>query len=340
MSVAVIGAGAWGTALAAVLASDGTTVSLHGRDAATLAAIHETRENPRYLPGIALPALDATTELDTALAGAATVLLVVPVAATAQTVRAMAPILAADATVVCCSKGLDPEREETPAAIVARLVPNARVATLSGPSFAHDVAKGLPTAVTLGAAEMGEAGRLAALLSRPTFRLYAQDDLAGVELGGALKNVMALAVGTARGLRLGASAEAAVIARGFSELVRIAVALGARRDTLHGLSGLGDLVLSCASEQSRNFAYGVALGEGRSTEGLPLAEGVRTAATAARISRREGLDCAIVEGMARLLAGEVEAKALVEELLARPLRQEGDGAQPSWRKGSEPGAAS
>ena len=169
---------------------------------------------------------------------------------------------------------------------------------------------------------MEGAKTLAGRLSRPTFRIYAQDDRTGVELGGALKNVMAIAVGTARGLELGASAEAALVARGFDELARIAVRWGARRETLNGLSGLGDLVLSCASEQSRNFAYGVALGRGESTQGLKLAEGVRTAATAASISRREGLDCAVIEGVDRLLRKEVSARNLVGELLARPLRSE------------------
>ena len=325
MSICVVGAGAWGTALAATFAragpGTGASVTLWGRDAETVAAI-EAGTNPRYLPGIDLPPIRATTDLASALDGADIVLLVIPVAAT----RAIVPDVLAEmeegATIICCSKGIDPERGETPAAIVRGHAPEASVAVLSGPSFAADVARGLPTAVTLAADDREEALRLAGRLSNPTLRLYAHDDPPGAELGGALKNVLALAVGVARGLELGASAEAALIARGFSELTRIATALGARRETLTGLSGLGDLVLSCSSPQSRNFRYGMTLGQGGDTTGLELAEGVRTASTAARISRERGLDCAIVEGVDRLLRGDVEPHALVHELLERPLRAE------------------
>lgn len=327
MTIAVLGAGAWGTALAAVMAGDGTPVRLWGRDGATIEAIERRRENPRYLPGIALPDMMATTRLETALDGADLALLVVPVKATREVARAVldrAPQIA----LVCCSKGLEAQTGETPAVTVERLAPRAPVAALSGPSFARDVAAGLPTAVTLACPALDDATALAARLSRPRLRLYAHDDRRGVELGGALKNVMAIAVGAARGLGLGASAEAAVVARGFDELVRISTTLGARRETLNGLSGLGDLVLSCASPQSRNFAYGLALGEGRSTDGMPLAEGARSAASAARVSRRHGLDCAIVEGVDRMLRGAVRADALVEELLSRPLKRESASAGP------------
>ena len=321
MTVCVVGAGAWGTALAATFARGGASVSLYGRDVETVAAIG-AGSNPRYLDGVDLPPIRATADLASALEGAEIVLLVVPVAATAAIVPQVLAHMVKGATIVCCSKGIDPVRGETPAAIVRRHDPAAKLAVLSGPSFAADVAQGLPTAVTLAADRQADAMALAERLSNPTLRLYAHDDPLGAELGGALKNVMALAVGVTRGLALGASAEAAVIARGFDELVRIATTLGARRETLTGLSGLGDLVLSCSSPQSRNFAYGDALGRGAGTSGLKLAEGVRTAATAARVSHERGLECAIIEGVDRLLRGEIEPQPLVRELLDRPLRSE------------------
>ena len=322
MRIAVVGAGAWGTALAASCARAGRAVRLHGRDADLVAAIRVERRNPRYLKDIDLPPIAATTDMAEALDGAETVLLVVPVAATAEVGAAVVRVVGPDVPIVCCSKGIDPIHDETPSRIVHRLSPRTPLAALSGPSFAHDVARGLPTAVTLGAETLDTAMKLATTLSGPSLRLYAHDDLRGVELGGALKNVMAIAVGAARGLELGASAEAAVVARGFDELVRVAVALGARRDTLNGLSGLGDLVLSCSSEQSRNFAYGMALGREEPLEGLKLAEGVRTAGTAARIARERDLDCALIDGVDRMLNGQINASALVQELLNRPIKAE------------------
>ena len=326
--VAVLGAGAWGTALAAALARSDREVRLWGRDAAALAAIAREHRNDAYLPGIALPPLETTSDPVDAMEGAAAVLLVVPVAATDAVVAGIAVSVPQNTTIVCCSKGIDPERSETPSETVRRLLPDRNVAVLSGPSFAHDVASGRPTAVTLAAPTLPRALKLVRALSGGGLRLYAHDDVRGVELGGALKNVMAIAVGAVRGLELGASAEAAVIARGFDELARVAVHEGARRETLNGLSGLGDLVLSCSSERSRNFAYGAALGRGEPTDALKLAEGVRTARTAAEVSRRNGLGCALIEGIDRLLRNELAPRALVEELLARPLKAEGDGARP------------
>ena len=315
--IAVLGAGAWGTALAVALCRADRAVRLWGRDEAALAALREGRSP--HLPDVALPPLEATADMAEAIDGADAVLLVVPVAATEAVARLVLPLT--DAPLVLCGKGLAPDTGETPRETVLRLAPARRVAVLSGPSFAADVARGLPTAVTLGAAE--GAFDLARALATPILRVYPNDDVRGVELGGAFKNVVALAVGVCRGLGLGPSAEAALAARGFAELVRLTTTLGGGRDTPGGLSGLGDLMLSCAGPGSRNFRFGEALGRKEGVDGLPLAEGARTAPTAARLSRTHGLDCAVMEGTARLLAGEVDATTLWRELLERPVRAEG-----------------
>jgi glycerol-3-phosphate dehydrogenase (NAD(P)+) len=193
---------------------------------------------------------------------------------------------------------------------------------LSGPSFAADVSRGLPTAVTVAARDEALAAGLAALLSTPHLRCYSSGDLTGVEIGGALKNVMAIAAGAASGAELGASAQAALVTRGFVELRRIGAAFGARPETLMGLSGLGDLILTCGSARSRNFAYGVALGRGDSVEGLPLAEGVATAAIAAELARNRGIDAPIVAAVAAILAGRITVPEAVSALLSRPLKSE------------------
>lgn len=324
--IAVLGAGAWGTALASTLARAGREVRLWGRDTAVINQIARTRLNPRYLPGIELaPELQATDHLARALDGAGTLLVVVP----AQTLRVVLDGVAALAPksslpVVLCAKGIEQSSGLLPSEIATGALPDQPVAALSGPSFATDVARGLPTAVTVAAEDEALSFQLAETLSTPSLRCYSSTDLIGVETGGALKNVMAIAAGAAAGRQLGASAQAALVTRGFAELRRVGEAFGALPETMMGLSGLGDLILTCGSAQSRNFAYGQALGRGESVHGLPLAEGVATAGIAARIVAERGIDAPIIDAVARVLAGRLTIADAVTELLSRPLKSETD----------------
>ncbi len=323
MSVAVIGVGAWGTALAAAMARAPGPVTLWGRDAAALADVRDHRRNHVYLGDATLPdGIDATVDAAQALADARFVLLVVP----AQTMRAvltdLAPHLPTGAVLVSCAKGIERGTGATMAGIMAQIAPDHRRAVLSGPSFAADVAIGLPTAVTLAMDDLDAAMAACAALARPGLRLYAGDDPAGVEQGGALKNVLAIAAGIVAGRGLGASAQAALTTRGFAEMSRLAVALGGRAETLSGLSGLGDLILTCASAKSRNFAHGQAIGRGLPTDGLKLAEGVATAGVAARIAASHGIDAPIITAVAAILDGALDVDDAVATLLARPLKPE------------------
>ncbi len=321
--IAVLGGGAWGTALAAAMVRSGNETVLWARDAQTVAAINHRHENPRYLPGIALdPALAATADAAVALAGADAVLVVVPAQALAATFAELGPNVPPGIPLVLCAKGIERATGRLLSQIAADALPTNPVAALSGPSFATDVARGLPTAVTVASADGELAVRLAALFSSPGFRCYSSDDLVGVEIGGALKNVLAIAAGAIAGAGLGASAQAAMVTRGFVELRRIGAAFGARPQTLMGLSGLGDLILSCGSAQSRNFAYGMAMGRGESLEGRPLAEGVATAAIAAELAERRGIEAPIVAAVAAILAGRLTVADAVTELLSRPLKPE------------------
>ncbi len=325
--VAIIGAGAWGTALALVALRAGNAVSLWARDAETIAGINAGRGNERYLPGIVLDkGIAATTDIMAALEGAATVLVATPAQTIGEITEALAELVRPGTVIVSCAKGIDRQTGELPCEIAGDNLPGCPVAVLSGPSFATDVARGLPTAVTIGAASIGLAEKLAARLSSASFRCYASDDLKGVELGGALKNVMALAVGVVRGLQLGASAEAALFARGFAELVRLATALGAQPQTLTGLSGLGDLVLTCSSTQSRNFAYGMAMAQGPLPKGLPLAEGVFTAGVAAQIAREYKIETPVIDAVTAILEGRITGAQAVTLLMERPLKPETDRA--------------
>ncbi|WP_182086170.1 NAD(P)H-dependent glycerol-3-phosphate dehydrogenase [Aureimonas sp. ME7] len=327
MSVCVVGGGAWGTALAAVAARGGEPVRLLLRDAAVAAHINDAHENPAYLPGLILPkTLRAELDPGEALRGAAIVLLVTPAQTLRTVCRTLKPALETGATLVLCSKGIERDTGLFASAVVAAELPGHPVAVLSGPSFATDVAAGLPTAVTLACPDAAHADRLAERLSGPAFRIYAGDDVAGVEAGGALKNVLAIAAGAAAGLRLGASAQAALVTRGFVELSRLGAALGARPQTLMGLSGLGDLVLTCSGTQSRNFAYGMALGRGDDLAGLKLAEGVHSAAIAARLARERAIEAPIIEAVAGILDGSLAAADAVAALLARPLKREFESA--------------
>ncbi|MCT8997907.1 NAD(P)H-dependent glycerol-3-phosphate dehydrogenase [Chelativorans intermedius] len=324
-TIAVLGAGAWGTALAMTALRAGHRATLWARNAETAREITHGHRNSRYLPGVALdPRLAALDDMAAVLHGAQCVLAVTP----AQTLRAVLAqarlALAPDVPVVLCAKGIERTTGRLMSEVAGEVLPDNPIAALSGPSFAADVAAGLPTAVTVAARNAALAGRLAARLSAPNLRCYSSDDLAGVEIGGALKNVLAIAAGATQGAGLGASAVAAIVARGFVELRRIGAAFGARAETLMGLSGLGDLILTCSSEQSRNFAYGLALGRGRSVEGLPLAEGVHTAGIAARLAEERGLEAPIVASVARVLEGRLTVEAAMQALLARPLKSEAE----------------
>jgi glycerol-3-phosphate dehydrogenase (NAD(P)+) len=323
--VGVVGAGAWGTALALAARRAGRDVVLYGRDAATVAAVAGRRENPRHLPGIRLdPPIAATEDMAEAVRSDA-VILAVPAQATAAVAAALAPLLAAGTPVVLAAKGFDRATGRLLSDVLAAAAPAAVPAVLSGPSFAADVARGLPTAVTVAAADGALADALAAALAGPAFRPYASTDLVGVQVGGALKNVLAIACGIVVGRGLGASAQAALTARAFAELSRLVAAMGGRAETPTGLSGLGDLVLTATSRQSRNFSYGIALGEGRApaADG-PLVEGAATASVAVTLARAHGVELPIVEAVAAVIEGRLSIDVAIEGLLARPLRREGE----------------
>ncbi|GAB1580152.1 NAD(P)H-dependent glycerol-3-phosphate dehydrogenase [Phyllobacterium phragmitis] len=323
VKVAVLGGGAWGTALATIAARGGHDVALYARDEATVEDINRNRRNERYLPGIELAdGIRASTDAAEVLADAALVLAVFPAQAMRDGLGGIASHVPPDAAIVLCAKGIERSTGRLISEVVSEILPGHTVSAMSGPSFATDVARGLPTAVTIASSESETADRLALLLSGPAFRCYSTDDLIGVEIGGALKNVLALAAGAATGRGLGASAQAALVTRGFAELRRIAQALGARPETVMGLSGLGDLMLTCSSPQSRNYSYGMALGAGRPLEGLPLAEGVATAPIAAEICAKRGIDAPIISAVTALLAHRLTVDEAVTALLNRPLKTE------------------
>jgi glycerol-3-phosphate dehydrogenase (NAD(P)+) len=324
-TVAVIGGGAWGTALANAAALAGRTVILWMRDPEAAARLQAARENARYLPGVPLhECVTATGDLaDVNAADAA--LLVTPAQAVRTAVGAFAPHLRPDAPVVICAKGIERETRRFLSDAVAEIRPGAPVAVLSGPSFAADVARGLPTAVTLAAHGGDLAVRLAAGLSGPTFRVYHGTDLRGVEIGGAAKNVLAIACGVVAGQGLGESAKAALTARGFAELMRFARAYGGRPETLMGLSGLGDLVLTCSSAQSRNFAFGERLGRGvpiSQAAAGKLAEGAFTASVLVELARAKGLDMPVAEAVDAIIGGRMTVTSAVGVLMSRPLKAE------------------
>jgi glycerol-3-phosphate dehydrogenase (NAD(P)+) len=317
----VIGAGAWGTALASTLAGNGPVI-LWAREADVVAAINTTRENPVFLPGIPVPAgITATTELAD-MAVCDIILLVVP----AQHLRAvLASAAIPPATpLVLCAKGIEAGTHQLMVEVARALVPNP-IAVLSGPSFAAEVARGLPCAITLACADNALGERLVAAMARPTFRLYQSDDVVGAEIGGAVKNVLAIACGVVEGAGLGLNARAALIARGFAEMTRFGIARGARAETLAGLSGLGDLVLTCSSESSRNFRLGVGLGQGRALADLlagpAVAEGAATAPVLVEAARAAGVEMPISAAVAALLSG-APVRETISALLARPLKAE------------------
>jgi glycerol-3-phosphate dehydrogenase (NAD(P)+) len=317
--IAVVGAGAFGTALAVAEATEGRRVLLWGRDAAAQAAAEAARTSPK-LPGVRLPdGLACVADL-AMLAGADAVLLVLPAQATEPFLAAHAAALP-DAPLVLCAKGVDAYRLRLQTGIAAAYLPGRPLAALTGPGFAAEIAAGLPTALTLACAEHGLGRRLQAGLTTGRVRLYLSDDVVGAQLGGALKNVVAIACGIAEGARLGHSARAALMTRGFAEMSRLAVAMGARPETLAGLSGLGDLSLTCNSAQSRNFALGRALGAGEARPGGTV-EGVATARAACQLGTRAGVELPIAAAVADVLDGRLSVEGAMQALLARPLRDE------------------
>jgi glycerol-3-phosphate dehydrogenase (NAD(P)+) len=319
--IAVLGAGAWGTALANLAAQSARAVTLWARDPAKAMAMQASRQNPR-LPGALLhERVDVTGRLAEA-AGADAILLVVP----AQALRSVAAELKElnGTPVIACAKGIERGSHKFMTEVIAEAAPRATPAILSGPSFAADVARGLPTAVTLAAGDEATAAALARALGAPTFRLYHSTDRRGVEIGGAAKNVLAIAAGIVVGRGLGASAAAALTTRGFAELSRFGQALGARPETLTGLAGLGDLILTCSSPQSRNFSLGVALGEGHpnALHGDKLAEGAATAPVLVEMAKEKNIDMPIATAVAAVLDGRLSVDQATESLLTRPLRAE------------------
>lgn len=321
--IAVLGSGAWGTALAASFAENGHDVTMWGRDAAQLSAMESTKRNSKYLPGAKLPAtLKYSPVLKKAVNDAEIILLVIPAQQMASIAIQLKNLTHEEVTLVSCAKGIEQSTGRIMSQVLAHAVPQCDIAALSGPSFAADVINGLPTAVTIAAGDMPKAMALCENLSSAKLRCYATDDLKGVDYGGALKNVLAIAAGIVHGRGLGASALAAITARGFAELQRMALALGSKPETLTGLSGLGDLILTCASEKSRNFAYGAAIGRGDDLSSMKLAEGVATAAIAAKIAQDNNINAPIVQTISAILAGNLGVDEAIHMLLSRPVRRE------------------
>ena len=324
MKLGIVGSGAWGTALAQVASSGDRETLLWALERDVVDAINGKRENSTFLPGVSLNhSIRSTTDLAD-LQSCDAWLVVTP----AQHMRGVLERAAdCDKPLILCSKGIEERTGQLLHRVASQTCPRAKVAVLSGPTFAHEVANGLPTAVTLAADDLDLAERLRDRIARPAFRIYLSDDVAGAEIGGAVKNVLAIACGVVEGKRLGQNARAALIARGFAEMTRFGLALGARRETLAGLSGLGDLVLTCSSTSSRNYSLGVGIGEGRSAAELladrkTVAEGAFTAPVLARLAREKGIVMPIVEAVAALIAGTANVDEVLGGLLARPPKAE------------------
>ena len=324
MKIGVIGGGAWGTALAQVASTGDRETLLWTLEPEVAEGINTRRENAVFLAGVPLnPAIRATTELSE-LDGCDAWLVVTP----AQHMRSvLEDVRGCDKPLILCSKGIEEKSGALLHHVAKETCAGASVAVLSGPTFAHEVAKGLPTAVTLAAEDSSVAERLRERIAQPTFRIYLSDDVAGAEVGGAVKNVLAIACGVVEGKGLGQNARAALIGRGFAEMTRFGLAYGARRETLAGLSGLGDLVLTCSSTSSRNFSLGKGIGEGRPAAELladrkTVAEGAFTAPVLARLARERGIDMPIVDAVDSLIAGRANVDEVLGALLSRPPKSE------------------
>ena len=326
----VIGAGSWGTALALLLHGNGVPVTIWGHDAGHVAAVQREGANSAYLPGIELPAeLRFTAELD-ALAGCDLVLLVTPSKALREVTSRLSTVdLRGDAVLLSCTKGVERGSGLRMSEIVAESFPQNPVAVLSGPSHAEEVARRMPTAIVLGSQDAAIAQRLQQAFSTAFFRAYTNDDVAGIELGGALKNIFALAAGVSDGLGLGDNSKAALVTRALAELVRLGTALGGRRETFQGLSGIGDLMVTCFSRHSRNRAVGERLGRGETLAAIVssmnmVAEGVPTTYSAHECARRLGISTPIIDQMRALLDGTTSPRDALQNLLSRDRRNEGD----------------
>lgn len=323
MKAGVIGAGAWGTALAQTLSAGGEDVRLWAFEPDVVDAINRDRVNPLYLPGVTLnPSLHAGGDMAD-MADRDMLLIVCP----AQHLRGIVASAPAGMPLILCSKGIEAGTSLLMSQVAEQAQPVSPIAVLSGPTFAHEVAKGLPTAITLACADAGLAARIATRIARPAFRPYISDDVVGAEIGGAVKNVLAIACGVADGAGLGLNARAALISRGFAEMTRFGLARGARAETLGGLSGLGDLVLTCSSTNSRNFSLGKGLGEGRTAAELlsnrrTVAEGAFTAPVLRDAARTAGVDMPVVEAVCALLEDAAPLAQVIDALLTRPLRPE------------------
>lgn len=319
--IGVIGAGAFGTALAVALGQDGREVTLWARDPAHAAQMAQTRINQTRLPGIKLPVSVAVSADIDQIWRAEAVLLALPMQGMRDFLHKYAAMLDGRVLVACC-KGIDLVTLRGPCALIEKMCPKAVAAILTGPSFATDIAQGLPTALTLACADPTEGAALQTLLSTPTLRLYRTADVIGAELGGALKNVIAIAAGVAIGAGLGQSARAALMTRGYAEMVRAAQAMGARAETLAGLSGFGDLVLTCGSDQSRNFRYGYALAKQTAFDPSLTVEGVATAQAMLGVAQAYNLDLPVMAMVAALTSGQISIADAIHSLLSRPLKQE------------------
>ncbi|MDF1626467.1 MAG: NAD(P)-dependent glycerol-3-phosphate dehydrogenase [Parvibaculaceae bacterium] len=325
--IAVVGGGAWGTALASVAARAGRDVLIWARETDVVDAINTTHENTPFLPGIPLDRkIRATDDLND-LAGTEACLLVPPAQHLRTVASDLAPVLQGGTLVAICAKGIEQNSGKLMSEVLNESLPDALPAILSGPSFASDVAKGLPTAVTLACAEKKTAENFANAIGSPSFRPYWTADVKGAQIGGAIKNVLAIACGIVDGKGLGESARAALTARGFVEMTRFGLSLGAARETLTGLSGLGDLILTCTSSQSRNMSLGYALGQGQSLKDImegrtSVAEGVHTASAVADLARKRRLDLPIMEAINTIVTGTKPLDDVIAELLARPFTAE------------------
>lgn len=323
--VVVIGSGAFGTAIAVVVALENRhDVTLLGRDAGLMADLRVDGVHDAALPGISLPdALNYSAEPDV-LRDAGIVLFAMPSQAQADAARNYGPYLAKDAVVVTCAKGIDRSSGQLLTDVLERELPHHPVGVLSGPGFAADIAKGLPTAMAVAATDAGVAERLAQTISGRTFRLYASTDRTGVQLGGALKNVLAIAGGIVEGAGLGDSAKAALISRGLAEMSRLVVAMGGQADTVRGLSGLGDLVLTATSHQSRNLRFGISLGQGGDPGSFHggLVEGAYAASVASRLAAERGIEMPVTDAVAAIIDGKLDVKTAIQQLMTRPITTE------------------
>lgn len=325
--IAVVGAGAWGTALAQVAATAGREVTLWAREAELVQSVNTAHENTVFLPGIALDkSIRATGDLEEA-AEADALLMVTPAQHMRRVLEELAPHVAEGKPVVLCAKGVEQSTNYLLTEVLAEAMPQARPGVLSGPSFAAEVARGLPTAVTLACEDEAVAEALTHAIGITTFRPYYSSDLIGAELGGAVKNVLAIACGIVEGKKFGDSARAALTTRGFAELTRLGLAMGARAETLMGLSGLGDLILTCNSTKSRNMSLGLALGEGKTLDEImgarnSVSEGVHSATAVVALARKHGIEMPIAEAVAAIVTGAAKVDEAIASLLSRPFRSE------------------